>query len=84
MELFHFPRFLFYQVQRGLIVIPKSVTPARIEQNFALFDFALSEDDMKTVAAFDMGSKGRIIFPVDKDGGHRDKEHPHYPFNDEY
>jgi 2,5-diketo-D-gluconate reductase A len=38
---------LRWHVQRGDIVFPKSVTRSRIEENFALFDFELSEDDMR-------------------------------------
>ncbi|KAH9388168.1 Alcohol dehydrogenase [NADP(+)] [Tyrophagus putrescentiae] len=35
-----------WQVQRGVIVIPKSATPARIEANFNVFSFALTEAEM--------------------------------------
>lgn len=44
---------LRYQVQRGNIVIPKSVTKSRIISNIELFDFALSDDEMKAIDAFD-------------------------------
>lgn len=44
---------LRYQFQRGNIVIPKSVTKARIIDNINIFDFALSDADMKTIDAFD-------------------------------
>jgi diketogulonate reductase-like aldo/keto reductase len=42
---------LRWHVQNGLVVIPKSVTPARIQENIALFDFALSDDEMNSIAA---------------------------------
>lgn len=45
-------------LQLGNVVIPKSKTPVRIRQNFELFDFALSEDDMAAIARLDSG--GRI------------------------
>jgi diketogulonate reductase-like aldo/keto reductase len=48
---------LRWHVQSGLIVIPKSVTPARIHENIALFDFALGEADMAAIAALDSGRR---------------------------
>ena len=50
---------LRWHLQRGDIVFPKSVTPARIEENFALFDFELDDDDMAAIAALDRGETGR-------------------------
>ena len=44
-----------FQVQRGVVVIPKSVTPARIDENIDVFDFTLSDDEMSTIASFDRG-----------------------------
>jgi 2,5-diketo-D-gluconate reductase A len=44
-------------VQRGDIVFPKSVTRSRIEENAALFDFELSEDDMREITALDRGER---------------------------
>jgi 2,5-diketo-D-gluconate reductase A len=38
-------------VQRGDVVFPKSVTRSRMEENFALFDFALDEDAMGDITA---------------------------------
>ena len=41
---------LRWHLQEGSIVIPKSVTPSRIEENFNLFDFELSADDLAKIA----------------------------------
>jgi 2,5-diketo-D-gluconate reductase A len=44
---------LRWHVQRGDIVFPKSVTPSRMGENFALFDFTLDEDAMARIDALD-------------------------------
>jgi len=72
---------LRWQVQRGVIVIPKSVTPSRIVENSELFDFTLSEEEMSVIDSFDCN--GRIIIPM-LEGKPRDAGHPHYPFNIEF
>ncbi|MGZ4475762.1 MAG: aldo/keto reductase [Nocardioides sp.] len=42
---------LRWHLQRGDIVFPKSVTRSRVEENFALFDFELSEEDVAAISA---------------------------------
>lgn len=48
---------LRWHVQLGLVVFPKSVTPARIAENVAIFDFALDADDMGKIATLDAGTR---------------------------
>ena len=48
---------LRWHLQLGLVVIPKSVTPSRIAENIALFDFALDDDDLATIAQVDNGER---------------------------
>jgi 2,5-diketo-D-gluconate reductase A len=48
---------LRWHVQRGDIVFPKSVTRSRVEENFALFDFELSTEDMTSITALDRGER---------------------------
>ena len=50
---------LRWHIERGNIVFPKSSTPARIEENFALFDFALEPGDDAAIAGLDRGEDGR-------------------------
>ncbi|KAK3857329.1 hypothetical protein Pcinc_036258 [Petrolisthes cinctipes] len=65
-----------YQVQRDVIVVPKSVTKSRIESNLQVFDFELSSEDMKTLDSFDCN--GRVL--------HLNwvKDHKYWPFNIEF
>ena len=51
---------LRWHLQTGNIVIPKSVTPERIRQNIAIFDFELGPDD---IAAIDGLERGERIGP---------------------
>ncbi|HIX59853.1 MAG TPA: aldo/keto reductase [Candidatus Blautia gallistercoris] len=46
---------LRWNVQRGVTVIPKSVHKERMEQNLAIWDFQLSDEDMAEIAKLDIG-----------------------------
>ncbi len=46
---------LRWNVQRGVVVIPKSVHKDRMEQNMDIWDFSLSEEDMAEIAKLDLG-----------------------------
>lgn len=45
---------LRWLIQRGVVVIPKSVRKARMIENFAVFDFELDDKDMTKIAALDI------------------------------
>jgi 2,5-diketo-D-gluconate reductase A len=51
---------LRWHIQRDSIIFPKSTTPARIEENFALFDVELDADQVAKIDALDKGEPGRI------------------------
>ncbi|WP_329459436.1 aldo/keto reductase [Streptomyces sp. NBC_01497] len=55
---------LRWHIDRGDIVFPKSTTPSRIKENFDLFDFALSEEDMAQISALNRNE--RTGFDPDK------------------
>jgi len=44
---------LRWNIQRGIVVIPKSAQKERMEQNLNVFDFILTDDDMAAIAALD-------------------------------
>ncbi len=46
-----------WHLQVGNVVIPKSVTPARIHENIDVFDFELSESELESIAALDAGTR---------------------------
>lgn len=46
---------LRFEVQEGLIILPKSTNPERIAGNIDIFDFELTEDEMETLRALDTG-----------------------------
>ncbi|HYJ66649.1 MAG TPA: aldo/keto reductase [Nocardioidaceae bacterium] len=49
---------LRWQVQQGRQIIPKSVTPSRIAENFDVFDFELTPDELAAIDALDTGVRG--------------------------
>lgn len=50
---------LRWHTQQGRIVIPKTATPARMAQNIAIFDFALTPAELAAIDALDKGEAGR-------------------------
>uniref|UniRef100_A0A1B6GJ45 NADP-dependent oxidoreductase domain-containing protein n=1 Tax=Cuerna arida TaxID=1464854 RepID=A0A1B6GJ45_9HEMI len=67
---------LRYQIEKGNIVIPKSVTKSRIESNIKIFDFSLKPEDVKTLDDLDINCRMVGVEAI--------KDHPDYPFNEEY
>ncbi|XP_013773691.1 1,5-anhydro-D-fructose reductase-like [Limulus polyphemus] len=64
---------LRWLIQRGIIVIPKSSNPNRIKQNFEVFDFNLSEEDVNQINGLDRNHRLFEYSGVE--------EHPNNPFN---
>jgi 2,5-diketo-D-gluconate reductase A len=50
---------LRWHVQRGDIVFPKTTHVERMRENFEIFDFTLSDDEMAAITALDRGEAGR-------------------------
>lgn len=46
-----------WHLDSGLVTIPKSVTPARIKENFDVFDFRLDKDELGEIAKLDCGKR---------------------------
>lgn len=53
---------LRWHLQRGVVVIPKSTHPERMQENLAVFDFTLGEEEMAAIAALDK-KRERIFLP---------------------
>uniref|UniRef100_A0A8B9BKQ6 Aldo-keto reductase family 1 member D1 n=1 Tax=Anser brachyrhynchus TaxID=132585 RepID=A0A8B9BKQ6_9AVES len=67
---------LRFSIQRGVVVIPKSFNPQRIRENFQIFDFSLTDEEMKEIAALNKNVRYVELLMW--------RDHPEYPFNDEY
>ncbi|XP_055970696.1 aldo-keto reductase family 1 member C15-like isoform X2 [Sorex fumeus] len=67
---------LRYQLQRGVVVLAKSFTEKRIKENFQIFNFELTPEDMKALESL---NKNFRYFSMEFGIGH-----PNYPFADEY
>ncbi|KAL5963842.1 Aldo-keto reductase family 1 member D1 [Taenia solium] len=67
---------LRHGLQRGIVVLVKSVTPDRIKSNFDVFDFELADVEMEKLNK--AGSNQRFVTVLAL------KTHPDYPFDDEY
>ncbi|XP_072931548.1 aldo-keto reductase 1B-like [Epargyreus clarus] len=66
-----------YAIDRGIIVIPKSVNKVRIAENFDVWDFELSKEDLEFISGLDCN--GRLIPQAEG------REHKDHPFvNDEF
>ncbi|HCD7907751.1 TPA: aldo/keto reductase [Klebsiella pneumoniae] len=52
---------LRWNVQRGVTVIPKSTRQERIEENFAIWDFVLTDNEMAQISARDLGYVGEAV-----------------------
>ena len=60
-----------WAIQRGTICIPKSIHENRIIENFNVFDFSLSEENMKDIRSLDKGyrfANPSFLFPAPADG----------------
>lgn len=53
---------LRWNVERGIIIIPKSIHRNRMEENLNIWDFSLDDSDMKQIAALDLG-KPQMLDP---------------------
>lgn len=73
-----------WHLQRGVVCIPKSINPSRIKQNIEVFDFKLSDEDMRLIESFNKNK--RLIIPTIEKNGKvwRDANHQHFPFHDPY
>uniref|UniRef100_A0AAR2KLF5 NADP-dependent oxidoreductase domain-containing protein n=1 Tax=Pygocentrus nattereri TaxID=42514 RepID=A0AAR2KLF5_PYGNA len=67
---------LRFNIQRGVVVIPKSFNPQRITKNFQIFDFSLTDDEMKLMEGLNKNIRFVELLMW--------SDHPEYPFHDDY
>ncbi|XP_033751240.1 1,5-anhydro-D-fructose reductase-like isoform X1 [Pecten maximus] len=67
---------LRFLLQKNVCVIPKSVTPARVIENFQIFDFELDSDEVKQLE--NLNKNHRLNLET------HSMKHKYYPFNIEY
>ncbi|ESN97994.1 hypothetical protein HELRODRAFT_101948 [Helobdella robusta] len=72
--------------ERKIAVVPKSVTPSRILENNQIFDFCLTDEEMKQVSSLNRDLRVIIPIVVDKDGKKINwfASSPQFPFNVEF
>lgn len=51
---------LKWNIERNVAVIPKSVNPTRLKSNLEIFDFSLSDEEMKQISTLDKNKKGFV------------------------
>ena len=52
---------LRHSIQNDIVIIPKSTKPERIKSNIEIFDFSLTENEMKKINDLDKGEQGRMF-----------------------
>ncbi|XP_060528124.1 aldo-keto reductase family 1 member A1-like [Cylas formicarius] len=67
---------LKFQIQKNIVVVPKSSKPNRLRTNFDLFSFSLDDGDIKALADLDKGERARIFEYKNLNG----EDHPEWPF----